>query len=29
MCGRFGLFASGEELTERYPFVEIPPLDPH
>jgi putative SOS response-associated peptidase YedK len=29
MCGRFGLFASGEELAERYPFVEIPPLDPH
>ena len=28
MCGRFGLIASGEELAERYPFVEIPPLDP-
>jgi putative SOS response-associated peptidase YedK len=25
MCGRFGLFASGEELRERYPFVEVPP----
>jgi putative SOS response-associated peptidase YedK len=28
MCGRFGLFASGEELKERYPFVEVPPFEP-
>jgi putative SOS response-associated peptidase YedK len=28
MCGRFALFASGEELAERYPFVEVPPVDP-
>jgi putative SOS response-associated peptidase YedK len=28
MCGRFALFASGEELAERYPFVEIPTIDP-
>ncbi len=28
MCGRFALFASGEELRERYPFVEVPPAEP-
>jgi putative SOS response-associated peptidase YedK len=28
MCGRFALFASGEELQERYPFVEVPPFEP-
>jgi putative SOS response-associated peptidase YedK len=28
MCGRFALFASGEELAERYPFVELPPIEP-
>ena len=27
MCGRFALFVSGEELAERYPFVEIPALE--
>jgi putative SOS response-associated peptidase YedK len=26
MCGRFALFASGEQLAERYPFVEVPQL---
>jgi putative SOS response-associated peptidase YedK len=29
MCGRFALFASGEQLAERYPFVELPLLDAH
>jgi putative SOS response-associated peptidase YedK len=28
MCGRFALFSSGEELRERYPFVEVPQLEP-
>jgi putative SOS response-associated peptidase YedK len=28
MCGRFTLFTSGEELAERYPFVEVPRFDP-
>ncbi len=28
MCGRFARYASGEELRERYPFVEVPPVEP-
>jgi putative SOS response-associated peptidase YedK len=28
MCGRFALFASGEELRQRYPMVDIPELEP-
>jgi putative SOS response-associated peptidase YedK len=28
MCGRFALFASGEELRERYPFAEVPLFEP-
>jgi hypothetical protein len=28
MCGRFARYASGEELRERYPFVEIPAVEP-
>jgi putative SOS response-associated peptidase YedK len=28
MCGRFALFASGEELRERYPFVEDAQIEP-
>jgi putative SOS response-associated peptidase YedK len=28
MCGRFALFASGEELRERYPFVDPSLFEP-
>ncbi len=28
MCGRFARYASGEELRERYPFIEVPPVEP-
>jgi putative SOS response-associated peptidase YedK len=27
MCGRFALFASGEELAQRYPFVQMALFD--
>jgi putative SOS response-associated peptidase YedK len=28
MCGRFARYASGEELRERYAFIEVPPVEP-
>jgi hypothetical protein len=28
MCGRFALFASGEEIAERFRLAEVPALPP-
>jgi putative SOS response-associated peptidase YedK len=29
MCGRFALFASGDEVAERFQLAEAPLFDPH